>query len=454
MTSWKKFWSQLWFLVKSLIPTTTLLLLIMIGVLVISIGSILGFGVWAFSLYNALLFLLVVFDIRATQRYPKLTVDRKIDTLFEINENNQVIIQCKSAAPLHTEMWIQDDYPQGFEVNQRTFQLTWSGEQEKNIAYLAKPHRRGRHRFNDIHVRMKSPLHLFLFQQKLFCSMEVHVYPSLEPTRKVRKGVYERNFSEGGISVARSFGMGQEFSHLREYMSDDESKRINWMATARLGKLVSNVYQPENSQQVAILLDCGRLMGVQDQGRSQLDIALEAVLGFAAIALERGDEVSFIAFSDRVLRFVPPRKGIGQLRYIVEACYDLEPGYTETDFLTAWEQLSRTHKQKTLVALFTDMANLSFSETINPMIRFAQRQHLLLTISIQDSNMMEKLKQIAKNETEIYERWVIESLYNERKTILRKWENQKLITLDVKPNQLASQVIYKYLEIRRRINSS
>lgn len=453
MTSWKKYWSQLWFLVRSLIPTTTLLFYVLLGVLVILIGSIWGLGAWAFGIYNGLLLILIGIDIRAIQRYPKLTAHRNLETLFEIREENQVRIQLASSAPLYTEMWIQDDFPQGFQVNQRTFSFTWSGELEKNITYFAKPHRRGRHRFGDIHIRMRSPFQLFLYQQKLSGEMEVHVYPSLEPTRKVRKGVYEKHFAEEGISVARSFGTGREFSHLREYRSDDESKRINWMATARLGKLVSNVYQPEISQQVAILLDCGRLMGVQDQGQSRLDIALEAVLGFAAIALERGDEVSLIAFSDRVLRFVPPRKGIGQLRKIVEACYDLEPSYTETDFLTAWEQLSRTHKQKTLVALFTDMANLSFSETINPMVRFTQRQHLLLTVSIQDSNMMEKLNQIAKNETEIYERWVTESLYQERKAILRKWGNQKFITLDVKPNQLASQVIYKYLEIRRRASS-
>ena len=205
---------------------------------------------------------------------------------------------------------------------------------------------------------------MFLFQVSQVNREEVHVYPSLEPTRKVRKGVYHQQ-NEGDQFVTRSFGTGREFSHLREYVPDDEARNINWLATARAGKLVSNVFQPEMGQHVAILLDCGRLMGVQDEGRSRLDISLEAALGFAAVALQRGDRVSFLAFSDRVIRWVPLGMGMQHLQKLIDACYDLEPSYIETDYLCAWEHLMKTHKQKTFVALFTDMSNLSFSETMD-----------------------------------------------------------------------------------------
>lgn len=447
MTSWKKYLNQLWSLVKGMIPTKFFLLLIGFGILVVSLGAVLKWGWLFFIVYNGLLGILILIEIFSFKRFPPLKVSREFETLFELQEKNEVTIHIYSEKPLSTEMWLQDDYPQGFWVDKRTFHLVWTGEEKQSVSYFAQPHRRGRHSFHQIHLRIMSKFRLFLFQISQSHSEEVHVYPSLESTRKVRKGVYHKQ-SEGDTFVARSFGTGREFSHLREYVTDDEARNINWLATARTGKLVSNVFQPEVGQQVAILLDCGRLMGVQDDGRSRLDISLEAVLGFAAVALQRGDRVSFLAFSNQVIRWVPLDMGMKHLRKIIEACYDLEPSYIETDYLCAWEHLAKTHKQKTLIALFTDMSNLSFSETIDQMIRLTQKKHLMLAVSLQDAQFMDRLQRIPKDEKEIYEQLVMETLMEERKVTQRKWGTYHFVSLDVSPDQIASAVIYKYLEIK------
>lgn len=452
MTSWRKFWNRLWFLAKQLIPTPSLLMLIFLGIVITIVGAFWELGWLVCAIYYLLLLSIVATDVLSIRQYQTLKVSRKIDQLFELAQYNRVKLEFHTEVPLYTKMWIQDDYPQGFSIDQRTLQLSWSGENKQTISYQTKPHRRGKHTFHSVHVRVMSRMRLLLFQISLPSDMNVHVYPSLEPTRKVRKGYYHQQLTDMGASVTRSFGTGKEFSHLREYVMDDESRNINWMATARTGKLVSNVYQPEVGQQVAILLDCGRLMGVQDHGRSRLDIALEAVLGFAAIALQRGDEVSFLAFSNEMLRFVPLGRGLGHLQKIVEASFDLEPSYVETDYLCAWEKLAVAHKQKTLVALFTDMTNLSFSETIDPMIKHTQKKHLVLTISMLNKRWEERLQRMPNQETEIYEQLIIEKLIQERKTIQYKWRSRQLVPLDVEPDRLASAVIYKYLEIRRKLS--
>ena len=95
-------------------------------------------------------------------------------------------------------------------------------------------------------------------------------------------------------------GRGWDFSHLREYVPDDEPRAINWTATARQGHLVTNVYQPEQGQQIAILIDCGRIMGIREDGQTKLDRSLEAALVFATLAIERGDRVSLIACSNQI----------------------------------------------------------------------------------------------------------------------------------------------------------
>lgn len=450
MIFWKKSWKELWFRVKSLIPSSYLLTLLAVGILLTVLGALWGIGVLLAAIYYAFLLFFIIMDILVIRRFPSITARRHIDQLFELKQENEVVIKLEANQPLYTHMWIEDDNPQGFLTKRRTFHMIWSGETEQTISYQTQPHRRGIHRFGSIHLRIRSRWRLFLFQRELMQTQDIQVYPSLSPMRKVRKGHYDQKPMEAGASVARSFGSGKEFSHLREYLVGDESRNINWLATARSGKLISNVYQPEVGQQVAILLDCGRLMGVQDGERTRLDIALEAVLGFATIALQRGEKVSFIAFSDRLLRYVPPGKGLGHLQQIVKASFDLEPDYVETDYLCAWEKLMATHGQKTLVALFTDMANLTFSETIHPMMHQTQKKHLLLTISIQDPQWKAYQEEPPKNEIEIYEQWVMGKLAQERIETIRKWNQRQLISLDVSSDRLASAVIYTYLDIRKK----
>ena len=81
---------------------------------------------------------------------------------------------------------------------------------------------------------------------------------------------------EAGRLAARRFGGGTELERLREYVPDDELRRINWKATARRGVAISNEYETERSQNVVVLLDAGRLMGAVADGLTKLDHALNA----------------------------------------------------------------------------------------------------------------------------------------------------------------------------------
>ncbi|WP_168188798.1 DUF58 domain-containing protein [Thermoflavimicrobium daqui] len=453
MTFWKRLSSRFLFLGKAMIPSPLLLTLLLLGIGITTLGAFWGWGWVCFSIYNGILFSLLIIDIYLVKQLPKLIATRQIDSLFEIAEDNTVRLIIRANAPLSTKMWVQDDYPHGFHTSERTFYQVWKNETSKVITYYVKPHRRGRHQFEKIHLRLQSQFRLLHIQQSFTQRMEVKVYPRLEAVRRVRKGFYRRQSLQDGRALYRSFGAGKEFSHIREYIPDDDPRQINWMATARRGKLVSNVYHPEAGQQVAILLDCGRLMGVHNEGRTQLDYALEAVLGYAAIALQRGEQVSFIAFSDQILRFVPLGKGIEHLNRIVEASFDLEPSYKETDYLQVWNLLQSMHRHRSLVTLFTDMGNITFAESLQNLMSYTKKKFAFLTVSMQNPRLIDQLKQPLVTEEDIYRKIAIEELQQERKRVLRYWSNQKVGTLDVMPDQLASAVIDTYLKIRSRVET-
>ncbi|TCS93873.1 DUF58 domain-containing protein [Hazenella coriacea] len=451
MTFWKRLFKRSLFRGKAVIPSSRFMILVLFNVFATTISAWWGWGWLFFFLLNGILVGLVIIDLWLLRKLPDFSASRSVEELFEIKEDNQVNITLTTNKPAYTQMWLRDDYPHGFQVSQRTIPIKWSGETSQTVSYQARPHRRGRHRFESIHIRMESSWKLIILQEAFSVSDEVKVYPRLESLRKVRKGYYRKQTLADETTRIQTFGAGHEFSHIREYIPDDDPRNINWMGTARIGKLVSNVYQPESGQQVAILLDCGRLMGIQNDGQSQLDRSLEAALGYAAIALQRGDRVSFLAFSDRILRWVPLDQGMSHIQKIIEACYDLEAGYVESDYLLPLDFIRKFHRNKTLVTLFTDAANIAFSETMSPFISRVMSKHLILTVSMQDPRLKDLRAASPKMEEDIYRNFVIDQFQEERRQVLKQWNHKKVVTLDVEPQYLASAVILSYLEIRARL---
>ncbi|MBA4543875.1 DUF58 domain-containing protein [Thermoactinomyces daqus] len=451
MMFWQKLWKLQWFQGRAVIPAPRFLRLVFFSVLITGFGAWWGLGGLFFLLSNGILLGLVAIELLQLRKMPKFGGEREAKALFELGEENQIRLSLHASAPAVGTMWVRDDFPHGFSVNQRTFQIEWKRETEQAIVYTVWPHRRGKHFFHDLHVRMESKWKLFHYEERIPARLAVDVYPRLEPVRRVKQGFYRSMPASEGQPIARVFGRGQEFSHIREYRPDDDPRQINWMGTARRGKLVSNVYQPETGQQVAIFIDCGRLMGVQNDGESRLDRALEAALGYAAIALDRGEQVSVIAFSNRMLRMIPPGKGMAYLNKIIEGVYDLAPDDVESDYLAAWEAAAPFLKKQTLVTLFTDAANVAFADSLYRMVTLAKKRHLVLTVSMQEPKWTEILQKEPIHELDVYRQIAVEELMSERKKALTRWNHKKVIALDVEPERLASSVIYSFLDIRRRI---
>lgn len=450
MTLLRKLSKKHWFPDKKVIPSSRLIWFFAISTGLVGIGAMFGVAWLFFGIANGVLLALVTVDYQRSKRLPKIFVERECHSMFEIAEENELILRIQLSEPWTGRMWVQDDYPFGFRVSQRTFLLKWDHETEKQLRYTLVPHRRGRHHFAHVHFRMESQWGLLLIQKAISADWEVLVYPRMKEVRKVKQGIYRRQLATEGTPMLYALGAGHEFSHLREYLPDDEPRRINWMATARAGKLVSNVYLPEAGQEVAIVVDCGRMMGIRHEGVTQLDLALEAALGYALLALQRGDRVSFLAFSDQVVRWIPPGKGNSHFQRILDSSFDLEPSFAESNFLLITDLLNRSHRPKTLVTLFTDAANLIYSQTASLWIAQMRKKHLVLTITCQDDRLVQWYQQESKELQEIYERLAYESWFAERKHSLDRLRGKRVEIVDVPSQKMAVQAIQSYLAIRRK----
>ncbi|MCS1351105.1 DUF58 domain-containing protein [Mechercharimyces sp. CAU 1602] len=451
MTSSKKLSMRSRFRDNAYIPTTRLLYLLTGAIVLTLFVAMLWQKGWiVFIFLYSLLLVLVLLDRRSLVKMTEVKARRESRSHFELGLDNPISVYIYNPLDFPVRVQVRDDYPEGFSVDGRNFTLAIPSGEERKITYSARPHRRGEHLFGSIHVRMSGSFGLLERQRAVATEEKKKTYPNLTEVRRVRGGAYQRLLMRSGAHRFRGMGRGMEFSHIREYVPDDEPRSINWSATARTGHLVTNVYQLEQGQHITIVLDCGRMMGVSDAYGTRLDRSLEAALVFAAIALEQGDHVSLLAVSNKEKAWVPMGKGTSHFKRLLEATYSLQPDMVETDYRTALETVARKHQRRMLVAVFTDATQLTFVDELAQAIHMLNRRHLVLTASMEDPLIMQEVTQKAVDEKGVYRQAVALQFLEERMQKLRQLKRRGIITVDVPPTQLSGAVMHQYIAIKNR----
>src|SRR5207302_5635663 len=160
--------------------------------------------------------------------------------------------------------------------------------------------------------------------------IEVAVYPDLVTARRLASTVRQGRLRGEGRLTRGPLGLGTEFEAVREYDPDDDVRQVNWRATARVGRPMSNQYRVDQDRDVICMIDTGRLMAAPVADRTRLDVALDACTAVAMVADEVGDRCGCLAFDREVRRRVTPRRKGG--RAVVDATFDLTPAPVDSNY--------------------------------------------------------------------------------------------------------------------------
>ncbi|MDP2906294.1 MAG: DUF58 domain-containing protein [Candidatus Omnitrophota bacterium] len=175
-------------------------------------------------------------------------------------------------------------------------------------------------------------------------------------------------------------GKGMEFYEVRQYQPGDEIRSIDWNVTARTGQPFVKKFIEERELTVMLLLDmsASSYFGTAQQLKMQLAAQLCSVLAFSAI--KNNDKVGFIAFTDRIEKFIPPRKGLRHvLRVIREALY-FKPQGTGTDIAGALDYLNRLTTRRTVTFIISDF----FAPDFKKKLTVANKRHDIVAVTVTD----------------------------------------------------------------------
>ncbi|NLV52461.1 MAG: DUF58 domain-containing protein [Bacteroidales bacterium] len=209
----------------------------------------------------------------------------------------------------------------------------------------------------------------------------------LQKVRKIEiktKGLSNNIFAGEYHSAFK--GRGMAFSEVREYQYGDDVRDIDWNVTARFGKPYVKVFEEERELTVMLLVDVSGSLdfGTQKQSKRQLLTEVAATLAFSAI--QNNDKIGVIFFSDKVEKFIPPKKGRKHILFIIRELLSFQPESQKTDVGFAVQFMTNAIKKRCTVFLLSDFFD---PNDYTNQLTIANKRHDVVALQIYDRRMVE-----------------------------------------------------------------
>lgn len=241
-------------------------------------------------------------------------------------------------------------------------------------------------------------------------------------------------------------GLGTDFEHVRDYSPDDDIRQINWMATNRLQRPMSNHYRIEQDRNLICVIDTGRLMSAPTGLATRLDISLDALASIAVAAEEAGDRIGALAFAGEILRMLEPRhRGSA---YVVRSLFDLEVREEESDFELAFRTVAG--RKRSLIAVFTDIMDEAAARSLLASVPVLARRHAVLVASVKDPDLLEAISTPPERPLDAYAASVAIELLDDRARVVRRLRSMGALVAEAEPDRLGEACVNGYLALKSR----
>jgi uncharacterized protein (DUF58 family) len=307
--------------------------------------------------------------------------------------------------------------------------------------------RRGRWILPPAAVRVAGPLGLATWDHRAGEATQVLVYPDLPAARRLARAVRSGGFRETGRQSRGPLGLGTEFESIREYLPDDDIRQVNWPATARLGRPMSNQYRIEQDRDVICVLDCGRLMAAPlSGGATRLDAAVDAATAVGLVADELGDRCGTVAFDATVHRRLTPRRRGGEA--LVRALYDLQPAPVDADYELAFRHVASS--KRALVIVFTDLIEEVAARSLVLAVPVLARRHEVIVAGVVDPDLDAALRTRPAAELDVYRAAAALDVLAARARAAARVRGAGARVLETAPSDLARACVSAYLSAKAR----
>lgn len=350
---------------------------------------------------NGGVLILAVMDYFFTPGKKMFKAERVIPQSLEQNVDAEIELKIQSGANRLLVIRISDSPPSSFRQEQSALEYEITDQPVSHI-YRVTPARRGSFSFGRCYVEVRGLWGLCLKRFSLDCPAQAGVYPNLTSMRHYRMLAERKQLAREDSSLHKIRGIGTDFSGLREYSPGDDRRKINWKASARAGKLITNVYDVEKNREVILAVDTGRWMQAAADGVTRLDRALELAAAIMQVALSSGDRVGLVLFDMNVTYYLAPGKGSAHSRAFLQALYHADFKSSPSSFPALSAVLRKKLTRRAFICLLTYLDNTDDAARAVVELDPLKRRHSVYIASLTDVGLDEIIQTEAAAPETVY----------------------------------------------------
>ncbi|MEV2197583.1 DUF58 domain-containing protein [Streptomyces phaeochromogenes] len=413
-------------------------------------------GIWAPSwtgilAVNVPLALACACDFALAAPVRRLGLTRSGDTSARLGETADVTLTVTntSGRPLRARIrdaWPPSSWQPGTEIAASRHELTVPAGERRRVTTRLRPTRRGDRHADRVTIRSYGPLGLLARQGSHKVPWTVRVLPPFTSRKHLPSKLARLRELDGRTSVLTR-GEGTEFDSLREYVPGDDTRSIDWRATARQTTVAVRTWRPERDRHILLILDTGRTSAGRVGDIPRLDASMDAALLLAALASRAGDRVDLLAYDRRVRALVQGRSAGDVLPSLVNAMARLEPELLETDARGLTSTALRTAPRRSLIVLLTTLDAAPIEEGLLPVLSRLTQRHTVLVASVSDPHIA-RMAAARGNTEAVYEAASAAQAQAERHRTAEQLTRHGVTVVDATPNDLPPALADAYLALK------
>jgi uncharacterized protein (DUF58 family) len=329
-----------------------------------------------------------------------------------------------------------------------------------SVSWPCKALKRGRVLMTQCYIRAVSPLAFWSYHKKTTVQSEIRIYPDLFREKKDITFLFQNRGL--GVHSQRLIGKGRDFEQLREYIPGDSYEDIHWKATAKRQYPVTKVFQVERTQEVYIIMDASRMSNrvVNDSDETEKDnqkklTVMEKYITSALImglVTERiGDLFGFVAFSNKIERFIRAKRGRGHFNTLRDALYTLQPVKASPDFSELITFISLRIRHRALLIFMTSLDDPVLADNFIERIEVLSKKHLIIVNNLNTGAVKPLFSSPDAGTTEdVYRNLGRHMIHQNLKNLENRLKKRGVGFVLLDNEKMNAQLISQYLNIKQK----
>ncbi|MEU4133492.1 DUF58 domain-containing protein [Streptomyces wuyuanensis] len=400
---------------------------------------------------NAPLSVAILCDYALAAPVRSLQFTRTGDTSVRLGESAEVQLTVTNTSTRRLRARLRDAWPPsswlpGTEHPSSRHTVTVPAGERRRLSTVLRPTRRGDRHAELVTVRSYGPLGLAARQGNHRVPWTVRVLPPFTSRKHLPARLARLRELDGRTSVLTR-GEGTEFDSLREYVPGDDTRSIDWRATARQTTVAVRTWRPERDRHILIVLDTGRTAAGRVGDVPRLDAAMDSALLLTALATRAGDRVDLLAYDRRIRAQVQGRAAGEILAAMVNAMAPLEPELVETDARGLSAATLKHAPRRSLVVLLTSLDAAPIEEGLLPVLPQLTQRHTVMVASVADPHIEQMVRGRGSLDA-VYEAAAGTQAQLQRRRTAEQLQRHGVTVVDATPDNLAPAVADAYLALK------